>query len=66
MLYLGKEVCMAKFVPFIIKTRRQSEYQCENRAHEKRLMRYRLKKNPSGKQAGCQIIFRMMPLKSMP
>ena len=55
---------MAKFVPFIIKTDDSQNISVKI---------VRMKKsdavqteNPSGKQAGCQIIFRMMPLKSMP
>lgn len=56
---------MAKFVPFIIKTDGSQNISVKI-VRMKNLTQYRLKKNPSGKQAGCQIIFRMMPLKSMP
>lgn len=56
---------MAKFVPFIIKTDGSQNISVKI-VRMKSLTQYRLKKNPSGKQAGCQIIFRMMPLKSMP
>ena len=57
---------MAKFVPFIIKTDGSQNISVKIVRMRKSLTQYRLKKNPSGKQAGCQIIFRMMPLKSMP
>lgn len=54
---------MAKFVPFIIKTDGSQNISVKI----VRMKKYdAVQKNPSGKQAGCQIIFRMMPLKSIP
>lgn len=61
----GKEVCMAKFVPFIIKTDGSQNISVKI-VRMKKSDAVQTEKNPSGKQAGCQIIFRMMPLKSMP
>ena len=57
---------MAKFVPFIIKTDGSQNISVKIVRMKKSDAVQTEKKNPSGKQAGCQIIFRMMPLKSMP
>ncbi len=57
---------MARFVPFIIKTDGSQNISVKIVRMKKSDAVQTEKKNPSGKQAGCQIIFRMMPLKSMP
>ena len=56
---------MAKFVPFIIKTDGSQNISVKI-VHMKKSDAVQTEKEPVWQQAGCQIIFRMMPLKSMP